>query len=515
MPPPSQIMKNDYYATGGAVILDGSGSVSLAKSSAAARAEFVARSKSASARRFRSRGRVYSTIFLLSALSGDAILWVGLYFGISMLTGSYNLITFPAVVIPMLVLIFALFLVGGYKLQTDFACLRYSSEHLIACLAAYPLAAFLQYVVASFGSPVGSSRAIFTVSVLLFAILSLVGRRVFWFKYRRFRARGKILAIVDEQYGPQFYAEYLRSGQHQILRCFAAGVAMLGKPIAGEGSPVVRYPLSKMISLLDRSYTSNYEGIVIASRFSTIDPAIMMQLGVIHFEETPVYSLDSFYETFWSRLSLEIVGSGWPFEANFVLVQNSIYSAIKRILDIVISFMALVLLSPVLLIVALLIWVKDGSPTIYSQKRVGINQKPFSMYKFRSMRLGSDQGDAYTREGDTRVTPLGVFLRKTRLDELPQLWNVLKGDMSIIGPRAEWTKLVEEYEKQIPNYHFRHLVRPGITGWAQVNYPYGASLDDTLRKLSYDLYYIRNFSLRLDAQVILKTLHVMAFGKGQ
>jgi lipopolysaccharide/colanic/teichoic acid biosynthesis glycosyltransferase len=110
---------------------------------------------------------------------------------------------------------------------------------------------------------------------------------------------------------------------------------------------------------------------------------------------------------------------------------------------------------------------------------------------------------------------LGALLRKTRLDELPQLWNVLRGDMSMIGPRAEWVKLVRGYEQEIPHYHYRHLVRPGITGWAQVNYPYGASLEDTLQKFSYDLYYIRNFSLRLDAEVVLKTLHTMIFGKGQ
>ena len=131
------------------------------------------------------------------------------------------------------------------------------------------------------------------------------------------------------------------------------------------------------------------------------------------------------------------------------------------------------------------------------------------------MRHGSDLGDRYTREGDSRVTSLGTFLRKTRLDELPQLWNVLIGDMSLIGPRPEWVKLVEDYELVVPHYHFRHLVRPGITGWAQVNYPYGASVEDSLQKLSYDLYYIRNFSLRLDAEVTLKTLHVMFFGKGR
>jgi len=131
------------------------------------------------------------------------------------------------------------------------------------------------------------------------------------------------------------------------------------------------------------------------------------------------------------------------------------------------------------------------------------------------MKPGSDKGDGYTRKGDDRVSSLGSFLRKTRLDELPQLWNVLRGEMSMIGPRAEWTRLVEGYEREISYYHFRHLVRPGITGWAQVNYPYGASLEDTLMKFSYDLYYIRNFSIRLDAEVLLKTLHVVLFGKGR
>ena len=124
-------------------------------------------------------------------------------------------------------------------------------------------------------------------------------------------------------------------------------------------------------------------------------------------------------------------------------------------------------------------------------------------------------GARYTAKGDKRITRVGRFLRASRLDELPQLWNVLKGDMSMIGPRAEWDLLVADYEKQIPCYHFRHLVRPGITGWAQVNYPYGASLEDTLRKLEYDLYYIRHFSFTLDASIILKTIHVMLFGRGR
>jgi lipopolysaccharide/colanic/teichoic acid biosynthesis glycosyltransferase len=113
------------------------------------------------------------------------------------------------------------------------------------------------------------------------------------------------------------------------------------------------------------------------------------------------------------------------------------------------------------------------------------------------------------------VTRAGRWLRKLRLDELPQLWNVLKGDMSLIGPRAEWIRCSEQYEKRIPFYHFRHLVKPGITGWAQVNYPYGESDEDTGEKLQYDLYYIRHYSLKLDAMIVLKTVHTMLFGKGR
>jgi lipopolysaccharide/colanic/teichoic acid biosynthesis glycosyltransferase len=131
------------------------------------------------------------------------------------------------------------------------------------------------------------------------------------------------------------------------------------------------------------------------------------------------------------------------------------------------------------------------------------------------LRSEKEDEDIYTRKDDPRITPAGRWLRKLRLDELPQLWNVLKGDLSLIGPRAEWTRCAERYEQKIPFYHFRHLVKPGITGWAQVNYPYGESDEDAVQKLKYDLYYIRNYSLKLDAMIVLKTMQTMLFGKGR
>ena len=137
------------------------------------------------------------------------------------------------------------------------------------------------------------------------------------------------------------------------------------------------------------------------------------------------------------------------------------------------------------------------------------------IYKFRSMKVGSEKGAKYTAANDSRLTPIGKFLRKSRLDELPQFWNVLIGDLSIIGPRAEWVDLVESYEKKFPYYHFRHEIKPGITGWAQVNYSYGQNDEDTIEKLNYDLYYIRKYSPLLDVIIVVKTLYMVIFGRGQ
>jgi lipopolysaccharide/colanic/teichoic acid biosynthesis glycosyltransferase len=184
----------------------------------------------------------------------------------------------------------------------------------------------------------------------------------------------------------------------------------------------------------------------------------------------------------------------------------------------VLASIGLALSAPIVGLAALAIRLEDRGPVFFRQSRVGRNRALFQVIKLRTMRVApaAQSGDArYTQPSDPRVTVVGRFLRASRIDEFPQLWNVLVGEMSLIGPRAEWDRLVQDYEEQIPCYHFRHLVRPGITGWAQVNYPYGANLDDTKHKLEYDLYYIRHFSFFLDASIVLKTIHTMIFGRGR
>jgi len=185
------------------------------------------------------------------------------------------------------------------------------------------------------------------------------------------------------------------------------------------------------------------------------------------------------------------------------------YHYLKRLCDIGLSAGLLVICSSLIVILAGLIWLRSGRPIFYSQTRVGRGGKQFTLYKLRTMtsREGEESEDIYTRKDDPRIIPVGKILRKLRLDDLPQLWHVFRGDMSLIGPRAEWIKCAERYEKQIPFYHFRHLVKPGITGWAQVNYPYGESDQDAIEKLKFDLYYIRRYSLKLDAMIALKTIH--------
>lgn len=188
----------------------------------------------------------------------------------------------------------------------------------------------------------------------------------------------------------------------------------------------------------------------------------------------------------------------------------------KRGADLVIASTLMILLSPVALIAAILIKLESKGPIIFKQVRIGENMVPFKVYKFRSMKIHDPKKySKYAQDNDNRVTKIGNFMRKTRIDELPQLFCILKGTMSFVGPRPEWDILAKEYEKQIPYYNLRHMIKPGLTGWAQVMYPYGENIEDTKRKLEYDLYYLKHQDLILDVLIILKTVKVILFGKGK
>lgn len=193
------------------------------------------------------------------------------------------------------------------------------------------------------------------------------------------------------------------------------------------------------------------------------------------------------------------------------------YLARKRLLDIVCASVLILVTAPLLVVIAIGIRLSSPGPAIFSQERIGLQGARFTLYKFRSMIMDAEStsGPVWAREFDDRVTRIGRLLRKFRLDEIPQAFNVLRGDMSFTGPRPERPYFVDMLRERIPSYNLRHDVKPGITGWAQVTCPYGASIEDAVEKLQYDLYYIKHMSFRQDLLVLSKTVSVVLFGKGR
>ena len=189
---------------------------------------------------------------------------------------------------------------------------------------------------------------------------------------------------------------------------------------------------------------------------------------------------------------------------------NNVASRVKRFSDILVSIFLLIITFPILIIAAILIKIEDNGPIFYVQKRTGLYEQIFRIIKLRSMKVNSEiHGPVWSNKSDKRVTKVGFFLRKSRIDELPQLWNVLIGEMSLIGPRPERPEIEENLNKKINHYKFRHIIKPGLSGWAQVNFPYGASVIDSKEKLSYDFFYIKNKSIWLDILIFIKTLKII------
>jgi sugar transferase (PEP-CTERM system associated) len=230
-----------------------------------------------------------------------------------------------------------------------------------------------------------------------------------------------------------------------------------------------------------------------------------------------VVDLVSFLEQETGRIKLDVMHPGWlAFSRGFR--HGLMRGIVKRAFDVMVSLLILVATLPITLLTALAIWIEAGGsgPIFYRQMRVGAGGKVFPVFKFRSMRPDAEKdGKArWAQPGDARVTVVGRFIRKYRIDELPQLLNILRGDMSFVGPRPERPEFVATLTQSLPYYRERHRVKPGLTGWAQICYPYGASEQDAFEKLQFDLYYVKNHSLLLDLTVLLQTAEVVLWGKG-
>ncbi len=238
------------------------------------------------------------------------------------------------------------------------------------------------------------------------------------------------------------------------------------------------------------------------------------QLLHLKFAGIPVEDAHSCYERISGRILLERLSPSWLILSDGFR-KSGFLLAVKRTLDIVASLIGLLLALPVMAGVALAIWLETGRPILFRQTRVGLMGRHFQVLKFRSMRQDAEaNGPSWATEGDKRITRVGAFIRQCRLDEIPQLFNVLRGDMSLVGPRPEQPHFVAMLQQSIPFYDQRHTVRPGITGWAQIKYQYGASLEESKVKLELDLFYIKHLSALLDLAIIFETVKVMLLGRG-
>lgn len=263
------------------------------------------------------------------------------------------------------------------------------------------------------------------------------------------------------------------------------------------------------ISLLRENIIKHKINIVVAVNDHTYSPEIARHLFENIDLKIQYHSLIDFYEKITGKVPISSIEQNWFLE-NISQKNKEWFLIVKRIMDILLAgFFGLITLL-LLPLIALAIKLESKGPLIYSQTRVGMNNKEFTVYKFRSMAKNAEtNGAQWAQENDSRITKVGKFIRKTRLDETPQFINILKGEMSFVGPRPERPEFVSRLREAIPFYNERHLIKPGLTGWAQINFPYGASIEEAKEKLQYDLFYIKNQSIALDISIVLKTINTI------
>ncbi|MED5622027.1 TIGR03013 family XrtA/PEP-CTERM system glycosyltransferase [Ideonella sp. BN130291] len=273
--------------------------------------------------------------------------------------------------------------------------------------------------------------------------------------------------------------------------------------------------LSSRLSMEEIVKKRRVREIIVAAREQRGGNVPMEQLLACRSRGVTVLDLAGFYERTHAEVPVDSLKASWlVYGGGFV--QGPVRRFVKRVFDIVSSSMLLALASPIMLVAALAIKLESRGPVIYRQERVGLGGRTFMCLKFRSMRSDAEADGVarWAQQNDARITAVGAFIRKCRIDELPQLISVLRGEMSMVGPRPERPSFVELLRKEIPYYDLRHSVKPGLTGWAQIRYKYGSSIDDARRKHQFDLYYVKNNSLFLDLLVLIETVTVVLFGEG-
>ncbi|MFB3926857.1 MAG: sugar transferase [Syntrophales bacterium] len=403
----------------------------------------------------------------------------------------------------------AFYICDTYDTGLDFSKPKYLLRFFFSSL--FGAAAVI--VVTFFVSGLTSDRALFVIAACLSFALTYSWRLLFKVLFARvLRQRHRLLIIGAGQSGKSLYRIVKNDATYQVIGFLDDDPGKLG---------IVNSPAVLGTCALLNKMVQNREVDEIA--IAITDPKVIQNRQLLRsvvqskVGGVPVHLMPSLYEEKTGRIPVKHISDSWFLSAPITGVSKGMYNKkIKRLLDVALSLIGLLcFIIPVLVAVAVAVKVDSPGPVFYRQRRVGRNGRLFTLWKFRSMKVGTENDRRLAgRKDDPRITRSGKVLRLFRIDEFPQLWNVLRGDMSMVGPRALIEGEVSGFESKIPYFSIRHCVRPGITGWAQVNYHHGVTEEDALEKLEYDLFYIKNLSALLDVHILLRTVRVVLFGRG-
>lgn len=383
-----------------------------------------------------------------------------------------------------------------------------ASNIIIATFVSFLVLSMIYFVVPS----VGMGRGVLAIALIFFVLYQFSWHITFSSLFSRYLMSDKILIVGCGELAEKI-GSLVQSPCFQFSHSFAGYVQ---NPNNLETKIVPERQVICSLSELTRQVGDHaVTHIVVAEQERRGNTPMRLELLNCKLSGVTIQDSPTFYEMLTGKLLLEHMDMDWLiFSTGFR--RSDIFSAFKRQVDIFLALLGLILTLPLLPLIIILVKMNAAGPIFYTQLRVGQWGKTFSLYKFRTMPPATEalSGAVWAQKNDPRVRPIGGFLRKCRMDELPQLFNVLKGEMSFVGPRPERPEIVKELEELIPLYGKRHFIKPGLTGWAQVRYPYGASVADSYEKLRYDLYYFKNMTPIFDTIIFVKTLKVVLCGSG-
>ena len=397
------------------------------------------------------------------------------------LDSSSNILSLRFIGITIITLAF-LFIGGAYTSQSINAKPKLPLNTFFVVLISTPLSLLFIYILGpqNFSDLLG--RGVYPFAISSFGILAVINRYLLNYFFQGSVSEQKILLLCESGISERLEL-MLKMQKSEILLTHC-----------------------KSLNNIQRS---DFNALIIGPDFQ---PNAVEQKKLLDFRLNgmPIYSLSDFFENFFFLVPVQEINNDWFIRSHgFSMLHSSITVRLKRLSDIVGALTLAFISLPVVVLTALTIKLTSKGLIFFTQTRVGMHGEGFTIYKFRTMTVDAESmGAQWASENDDRIIPLGHFFRKTRIDELPQVWNILKGDMSIVGPRPERPEFTKKLSQDIPYYDLRHVIKPGLTGWAQVNYPYGASTEDALRKLQFDLYYIKNHSMVLDLNILLRTIRI-------